>query len=99
LFLVVEDNKKLIGFAFGTIQKNIHMIFETVKFGMLDHIWITNNFRGQGLASKLKNELFEWFKEKDCKYIKLLVLDSNTAKKIYEKWGFEIVLDSMVKVI
>ena len=99
LFLVAEDEKKLVGFAFGTIRENIHMVFDTVKFGMLNHIWLTKNYRGQGLASKFKEELFQWFKSKDCKYIKLLVLDANPAKQIYEKWGFKIVLDSMVKVI
>ncbi|MEA3515380.1 MAG: GNAT family N-acetyltransferase [Nanoarchaeota archaeon] len=99
LFLVAEDENKLVGFIFGTIRENTHMVYDTVKFGMLNHIWITNNYRGRGLASKFKDNLFQWFKDNNCKYIKLLVLDANPTKHIYEKWGFEIVLDSMVKVI
>ena len=97
LFLVVEDKNKLVGFAFGTLHENNHMVFETVKYGMLNHIWIKDDYRGKGLASKLKDKLFKWFKDNNCKYIRLLVLDINPAKHIYEMWGFEMILDEMVK--
>ena len=60
LFLVAEDENKLVGFAVGTTRENIHLVYDTVKSGMLNHIWITNNYRGRGLASKFKDNLVQW---------------------------------------
>ncbi len=99
LFLVIEEKKELIGFGYGTINEYVHMLFEPVRHGMLNHIWIKENFRGKGFSSMLKDRLFDWFVDNDCKYVKLLVLDINPAKEIYENWGFELYLDSMIKVI
>ena len=99
LFLVVEDKNKLVGFAFGIINNTNHMVFKVVKYGLLSHIWIKHESRGQGLSSKLKDKLFNWFEKNNCEYIKLSVLDINPAKHIYESWGFEMVLDEMVRKI
>lgn len=98
-FLVVEEKGKLIGFCYGSVGKRRHMVFKPVIYGMLEHLWVREEYRGKGFASKLKNEFFKWFKEKGCKYVQLLVFDVHPAKKIYEKWGFELVLDRMVKKI
>lgn len=99
LFLVIEDEDTIIGFGFGTVEENNHMVFETLTYGMLQHIWIHQDYRRRGLASELKEQLFDWFRQNDCSYVRLRVLDTNPAKQLYAKWGFEIVLDSMVKVL
>jgi GNAT superfamily N-acetyltransferase len=64
---------------------------------MLNDIWISKDYRGKGLSSKCKDELFAWFKKNNCNYINLSVLDANNAKHIYKKWGFKTVLNTMVK--
>jgi GNAT superfamily N-acetyltransferase len=75
------------------------MIFEKVKFWELWYIWIDKQFRNKWLSSKIKNIIFNWFKEKNCKFVKLSVLNKNPAKKIYMKWWFETILCDMKKLI
>jgi len=97
--LVADDNGKIIGFAYGTILDYNHMVFRTLRYGKLNHLWVRNKYRKKGISSTLKEDMFSWFKQKKCKYIELLVLDGNHAKDIYKKWGFEVVLDTMRKRI
>ncbi|RLG14213.1 MAG: hypothetical protein DRN66_02610 [Candidatus Nanohalarchaeota archaeon] len=62
LFLVAEDKDKLVGFGFGTLQEKNHLVFKTAKYRRLKHIWIKEEYRGKGLASKLKDRLFSGLK-------------------------------------
>jgi len=96
LFLVAEDKNNLVGFVFGTLQENNHMVFKTVKYGMLSHLWVKENYRGKGLATQFKKTLSVWFKKNNCKYIKLSVPDTDPAKRLYKKWGFEVLSDLMI---
>ena len=100
LFLLAENEEgKIVGFSLGEIDTNNHPVFESVKRGNLKFLWIEPNFRGQGLASKLRDEIFTWFKENGCRYIRTSVLNRNPAKKFYEKWGFSESLTVMIKEI
>lgn len=57
---------------------------------LMDGIAVHQNFRGQGVGSKLFNALFEWTKKNAYKAIHLDVIDENPkAKALYERLGFE----------
>ncbi|MFC1768617.1 GNAT family N-acetyltransferase [Nanoarchaeota archaeon] len=96
-FLVLKNDNEIIGFVYGSIEVYNHLVFKPLKRGVLQHLWVDKNYWGRGLSSKLKNHLFKWFKMKKCKYVVLYVLDRNPSHKIYKKWGFENLIETMVK--
>jgi cyclohexyl-isocyanide hydratase len=58
--------------------------------GILFRMYVSKNFRGQGIAKKLIGELIERVKRNsDIEQINLTVIANNeNAKKLYEKFGF-----------
>ncbi len=97
LFLVAEDNKNLIGFIIGEIY-NRPKFYKIKKNGFIGDIFVTKKHRGKGIALKLKNKLFKWFKDNKIKSIRLNVFSENKyAIKIYKKWGFKILSYDMWK--
>lgn len=95
LFLVAEENSKLLGYIFGTIGPLKKEVFDTPLTGELEDIVVSKKYRGKGIATKLWRELQKYFKKQNCKFYQLSVGAKNPAKKIYEKWGFEDVLVKM----
>src|SRR3989344_8181178 len=67
LFLVAESDGGIMGFAFGTLQKTHSFVFIPVKYGLFNYIWTKEEYREKGVATKLKNVLFHWFKKNNCK--------------------------------
>ncbi len=56
---------------------------------LMDGIAVDEKFRGQGIGSKLFDELFEWAKVNDYKAVHLDVIDENPkAKALYKRLGF-----------
>lgn len=58
--------------------------------GMLFRMYVSRDFRGQGIAKKLIEKLIERVKQiSDIEQINLTVIANNdNAKKLYEKFGF-----------
>ncbi len=57
---------------------------------LMDGIAVDEKFRGQGIGSRLFDELFEWAKANDYKAVHLDVIDENPkAKALYKRLGFE----------
>ncbi|WP_281228811.1 GNAT family N-acetyltransferase [Flavobacterium aquiphilum] len=58
--------------------------------GILFRMYVSKNFRGQGIAKKLIEKLIERVKQiPDIEQINLTVIANNdNAKKLYEKFGF-----------
>lgn len=89
ILLVAEDNGKLLGYAVAEIQTR-SPIFKISKNGYINDVFVLEEFRKLGVASKLLVEIKNWFKAKDVKYIELAVLANNEiGKKTWAKFGFE----------
>ncbi len=98
IILIVEENGKLVGTVSGWVTEIKSDLFnDTTKFGYLQYLFVLPKYRNKGLSSKLKNKLFDWFKEKGCNFIRLDVASTNPAIKAYEKWGFEVDSLKMIK--
>ncbi len=97
LILIAYEDDEIIGFIIGIIKEFNHLVYEPFTYGELMTLWVKEEFRKNGISSALRDELFEWFKTNNCKYVQLQVLDKNPALGIYEKWGFEPVLKIMKK--
>lgn len=56
---------------------------------LIDGLYVEEEYRNQGIATKLINEANNWCKEKNIKYLDIHVIDNNIiAKKLYQKLGF-----------
>jgi RimJ/RimL family protein N-acetyltransferase len=84
IFFVVEIENKLVGYigALGSnLKRNRHSA--NLVLGVLEE------YRGQGIATKLFNKVFEWAKEADISRLGLTVIkDNNKAFTLYRKMGF-----------
>jgi RimJ/RimL family protein N-acetyltransferase len=83
IYLVAEINKKVVGLcgverALGDVKNHIGYLF----------IWISRNYRGMGLGTKLMKTMLKLAK----KYFKIIRLDVAVANKIaiklYSQLGF-----------
>lgn len=84
--LVIEDNKRLVGYLHATIFKNIYN-----KGGYVEDIFITKDFRRGGLASKLIDYFIDILKKEGYKKVQLSVnIKNKRAIKMYKKLGFMI---------
>lgn len=83
LFLVIEYRTKLIGYGLVLINKG-------TSLARLYSICTLKEFQGQGLASKLIQELEVGASEEDCAYLRLEVKEDNRgAIKLYQKLGYK----------
>jgi len=86
LILVVEEDKKLIGYLHGTYFSNPYS-----KGGYVEDIFVLKEFRKRGIAKNLINKFIKILKNKGYKKIQLSVNPKNIgAIKLYKNLGFEI---------
>jgi len=103
IFYVAEDNNNdnnnIAGYILGTAIPSEDPIYDRPMTGVIKNVYIKPDYRGKGVSSKLRDTIYDWFKEKDCKFVELAVLSTNPAHEIYKKWGFTDIRQSMVKKI
>ncbi len=89
LFLIAENNEKLMGYATGEIQTR-SPIFKITEYGYINDVFVAGEFRRLGIAGKFLTELKKWFESKSIKHVELSVLANNEiGKKTWAKFGFE----------
>lgn len=95
--LVAEESGKLIGTISGWVEKERNSLFQDFcVIGNLGYFVVKKEFVGRRIGSKLKKELFIYFKNKKVNFIALEVNSNNTAKAIYQKWGFKTYSEKML---
>ena len=81
LFLIAEKDQKIIGTVLGGFDG---------RRGLVYHLAVQQNYRHQGIASALMDELENRLRAKGCLRVYLLVTRDNTeARQYYEKRGWE----------
>ena len=80
---VCEENNKIVGYIYCYVNNE--------SIGILDALYIEEEYRGLGIATKLIELAINWLKdEKLFKLIEISVMDKNElAKKLYKKLGFQ----------
>lgn len=87
IFLIAEENEKIIGLIDGYILDNNHHI---EKVGYLDHLCVKKDYRKLGIAKKLIDDFSIKMKNKKVGYIKLNAFENNIpAINLYKKLGFK----------
>ena len=81
LFLVAEENGQIIGTVIGGFDG---------RRGLIYHLAVTASFRGQGIGSRLMEEVESRLRALGCIRCYLLVTADNAeAMRYYEKRGWE----------
>lgn len=88
LFLVAEEDDKLVGFLAGAIHKR-PKARKTVKPASLDEIYVEEAYRNQGVGKKLITEFQEWARKGGANKLKVGTFHKNErALHIYKELGF-----------
>ncbi|WP_445490004.1 GNAT family N-acetyltransferase [Niallia sp. 03133] len=86
LFLVVEVNKRIVGFSRCEGNK-LKRFSHKVEFG----VCVLKEYWGYGIGKNLLKESIHWADLNGIKKVNLSVLETNDkAIKLYEKYGFEV---------
>lgn len=81
LFLVAEENGKIIGTVLGGYDG---------RRGLVYHLAVAESYRGNGLGTALMNELESRLKAKGCyKYYLLVTHDNLDVRDFYRRMGWE----------
>ena len=86
--IVADDDSRVIGAVWTRIMSDYgHVDDDTPSFA----ISLYNEYRGQGIGTRMMNEMLALLKEKGYKQASLAVQKANYAVRLYEKVGFKIV--------
>ena len=95
--LVAESDGEIVGTVSGWINNHKNSLFkDKCKIGTFGYLVVKKGFQNEGISSKLKDEIFKWFKSRKCNFVTLEVNTNNPAKKIYEKWQFKTYSEKML---
>ena len=96
---ISEFDGKPVGHMIVSIKKNFP-IFDMLYYGRINTIYVKEEYRGNRISSKLKDEAFKWFKSKGIKRVSLNVFpDNKHAIDAYQKWGLTLSLLEMRSTI
>ncbi len=89
LTLLAKSGTKVLGFIIGSIESEEALLLN--KIGKLEDWFVEPALRGQGIGTKLYNELEKWFKGKGCKQVRSETWQGNAVSmKAHEQAGFFI---------
>ena len=80
LFLVAEKDQNIVGSVIGGFDG---------RRGLLYHLAVADSFRGQGIGSRLLDEVESRLRAKGClKSYLMITLDNDEAAQYYERRGW-----------
>ncbi|WP_175639155.1 GNAT family N-acetyltransferase [Metabacillus schmidteae] len=84
---VIEHNNKIIACAGAFIKEDIpYCFYKEDKYGFIGDVYVDPEYRNQGYARRLTNEVLKWFSKREIHTIRLLASDN--AKSLYKSIGF-----------
>lgn len=99
-FLIAEVDGAPVGCGFCQIRQNNPTWDKFEKHAYLGLIYVREEFRERGIASKISNKLIRWTKGQGVKEIRLKAYTLNkNALKVYEKQGFVNLVIEMIKQV
>lgn len=98
VLICAKNNDIIVGFIYGFLKEQAgQLLYENV--GLIDALYVRDNYRKQGIATNLINEFYKWCDLKDIKYIEIgSFVENKDAYKLYKKLGFEVVSYRMKKI-
>lgn len=88
VLMVAEKKGEVLGFAHGSVRLTPDYL-GTLKVGVITHIYVDGEFRGNGVGELLVKGLEEWFRGKEVHSVELQVLAANEKGiAFWEKLGY-----------
>ncbi len=88
ILLICKNENDVVAFLFGYINQTKN---EILPVAHLAFIYVEEAFRNKKIASNLIDEFLSELKSKDIKFVEVNTFNSNeSAKKLYEKFGFSM---------
>ena len=85
LLLIAVENNNISGYIF--VREIKEEGFKNVM--LIDGLYVNEEYRNQGIASKLIEESLKWIKEQGSEAVKIKVMSDNIkAVNLYQKFGF-----------
>lgn len=87
LFLVAEENGRLVGYNLNAMWKNIP-VFSHERCGMIMDLFVEERRRGRGIASAFHREALAWFRKQGATRVVVNANFENArSRRIYRHWG------------
>jgi len=84
------SDKEIIGFIY-VFLKHEKGEFAKESVGFIDALYVRDNYRKQGIATNLINEVYKWCDLKEIKFVEIGSFVKNEAAfSLYKKFGFEV---------
>lgn len=97
--LVVETDKKIIGYCLASIAK-YPPAFGLKEYGAIFDLSVARDYQKKGLGEKLLHETYNWFYKKGVKRIEARVATSNEiSQQFWRKMGFAPYMEILFKEI
>lgn len=82
------DNNEIIGFIYGYLKEEAGD-FVKENVALIDALYVLDEYRKKGIATKLIDEFYKWCKDKNVKIVNIGVfIDNKEAYNLYKKLGF-----------
>lgn len=87
IYTAIVDNK-VVGYIFGYLKNQAgNFVFNSTA--LIESLYVDENYRHQGIASKLLETFYAWCKEQGIKIVEISVFkDNKKALSLYEHSGF-----------
>ena len=93
--LFAEIDKKIVGYLIGEIRKAKPFLVPK-RIGNISEAFIKEEYRKEGIGSKMVENLINWFKENKIKNIEVSVnFNNEIGKKAWQKFGFKEFMKKM----
>jgi ribosomal protein S18 acetylase RimI-like enzyme len=97
--IVAEEDRKIIGYMLGAIQKR-PPLFKTTHQAFITDAAVLKSNRNLGVGTKLLYRFVTWAKEKGMTYIALAVVPENDiGRNFWKKHGFETIMYNQRKML
>ncbi|MBD2772462.1 GNAT family N-acetyltransferase [Iningainema tapete] len=90
VFMVAEDEGRLVGFLVATIEEEIP-IYRLKEFAFIHDLWVEPEYRQKGIARQMVMQAIERFDKMGVKQIRLDTAAVNeAARRLFASCGFRV---------
>lgn len=96
VFLVAEDEQRLVGFLVATVEREIP-IYRLQEFAFIQDLWVEPEYRQQGIARQMIMQTIEHFDKIGVKQIRLDTAAVNEGvRRLLASCGFRVSTQEML---